>query len=43
MIFSDGNFDYNTVFNQMTPEEVEEANVALDIYNDALQRAAKKR
>ena len=37
------NFDYNTVFNQMTPDEIEEANIALDIVQDQLKKQSKKK
>jgi hypothetical protein len=43
LILSDAHFDYNTVFNQMTPEEIEEANIALDIYADQLKKATSKK
>jgi hypothetical protein len=36
-------FDYNTVFYQMTPQEVEEANIALDIQLKAEKAAMKKK
>lgn len=29
-MYSDGGFDYNTVFHQMTEDEVDLANIALD-------------
>jgi len=35
--------DYNTVFYQMTPNEISEANSALDHYCDLLEKAAKKK
>jgi len=38
-----GNFDFNTVFHQMTPEEVEEANIALDIASEQLKNATRKK
>jgi hypothetical protein len=34
-----GHFDYDTVFNQMTPQQIEEANIALDI----VQEQSKKK
>lgn len=43
LIFSDGGFDYNTVFHQMTMDEVEEANAALDLYNEQIKRQMKKK
>lgn len=36
-------FDYNTVFYQMTPREIEMANIALDIKIKQEERALKKR
>ena len=39
----DGKMDYNTVFHQMLPSEINEANAALDIYIDAMNKAAKKK
>lgn len=33
---------YNTVFNQMTPNEVSEANCALDHYISLMKRQQKK-
>ncbi len=39
LIFSDiSNLDYNTVFNQMTPQEIEEANLALDMIIAEIKR-----
>ena len=35
-------FDYNTVFHQMTNDEVEEANIALDMQLAAEEKALKK-
>lgn len=43
LVFSDGGFDYNTVFHQMTMDEVEEANVALDIVMEEQKKQAKKK
>lgn len=34
--------DFNTVFYQMTPNEISEANCALDYYIDLLEKSAKK-
>jgi hypothetical protein len=31
------------VFFQMTPQQIEEANIALDIYQEELQKAMKKK
>lgn len=35
--------DYNTVFWQMTPDEIAEANAALDLYIEAVKEASKKK
>lgn len=43
LVFSDGGFDYSTVFHRMTMDEVDEANAALDIYSDKLKKAMKKK
>lgn len=43
LVFSDGGFDYDTIFNKMTMDEIEEANAALDIYNEQLKKAMKKK
>ena len=42
---SDRGFDYQTVFGKpyMTPQDVEEANAALDLQIEAEKRAAKKK
>jgi hypothetical protein len=37
-----GYFDYNTVFNQMTLQEINEANAALDLQIEAENRAMNK-
>lgn len=34
--------DYNTVFHQMLPDEIHEANAAFDLYIDAMKRANKE-
>lgn len=39
----DAKMDYNTVFHQMLPSEIDEANAALDIYIDEMNKAAKKK
>ena len=39
-MLSDGGFDYNTVFHQMTEDEVDMANIALDI---AIAQAKKQK
>lgn len=36
----DAKMDYNTVFHQMLPSEINEANAALDIYIENAQKAA---
>lgn len=38
---SNRGFDYNLVFNQLTPEEIEEANIALDMAIEAERKAIK--
>lgn len=38
----DGKLDYNTVFHQMLPSEIDEANEALDIYIAQMNKATKK-
>ena len=35
--------DYNTVFHQMLPSEIDEANAALDIYIEAMKKESKKK
>lgn len=35
---SDGGFTYNEVFHQMTQDEVDEANVALDLQIEAMKK-----
>lgn len=39
----DAKMDYNTVFHQMLPSEINEANAALDIYIEEMNKAAKKK
>lgn len=39
----DGKLDYNTVFHQMLPSEINEANAALDIYIAELNKANNKK
>lgn len=39
----DGKMDYNTVFHQMLPSEINEANAALDIYIEKINAANKKK
>jgi len=38
----DGKMDYNTVFHQMLPSEINEANAALDIYIEKMKQAARE-
>ena len=42
LVLSDTGLDYNTVFHQMTPDEINEANIALDDFLKAQQNASKK-
>lgn len=35
--------DYNTVFHQMLPSEIDEANAAFDIYIEAIKKQTKSR
>lgn len=43
LIFCDmSNLDYNTVFHQMTPQEIEEANIALDMIASEIKKKSKK-
>lgn len=37
------NFTHDYVFNHMTPQEIEEANIALDIVNDQIKKQSKKK
>lgn len=37
------NFTYDEVFNQMLPQEIEEANIALDIIEAEIKRRQKKK
>lgn len=41
-MLSDGGLDYNTVFHQMTTDEVMEANAALDIFIEKANKASNK-
>ena len=36
-------FDYNTVSNQMTPQQVRKANIALDIVNEQIKKSSRKK
>lgn len=38
----DAKMDYNTVFHQMLPSEIDEANAALDIYIAEMKKVNKK-
>ena len=40
---SEGAFDYDTVFNNMTPDEITEANFALDMHLENRAKALKKK
>ena len=37
-----GKFDYDTVFNKMSPEMIDRANTALDLQIEAEEKAIKK-
>ena len=45
LVLSDRGFDYQSVFGKpyMTPNDVKEANIALDMLLEAEKRAAKKK
>ena len=45
LVLSDGSFDYSTVFGKpfMTPQDVEEANIALKLKYEAEKKAAKSK
>ena len=45
LVLSDRGFDYQTVFGKpfMSPQDVDEANIALDMQIEAEKRAAKKK
>ena len=43
LVLSGCGFDYNTVFNQMLPEEIEMANIALDMKIEAEKKAMKRK
>lgn len=43
LVLSEGGLDYNTVFNQMTLDEIEEANVALDMLIAANRQTIKNK
>ena len=39
----DAKMDYNTVFHQMLPCEIDEANAALDIYIEEMEKKMKSK
>ena len=39
----DAKMDYNTVFHQMLPSEIDEANAAFDLYIEATKKANKQK
>lgn len=43
LVLSECGFDYNTVFNQMSPEEIEMANIALDMKIESERKAMKRK
>ncbi len=43
LILSDCSFDYNTVFHQMTPSEIQKANIALDMKIKAEKKAMRRK
>lgn len=43
LVLSESGFDYNTVFYQMTPQEIEKANIALDMKIEVEKKAIKKK
>ena len=43
MVFAHAGFDYKTVFWEMTPLEIEEANIALGIREKAIKQKNKRR
>lgn len=43
LVLSDCGLDYNTVFNQMTPDEILEANAALDMKIEQERKAIKRK
>lgn len=43
LVFTDlANFTYDEVFRRMTPQEIEEANIALDIVHAEIKKASKR-
>lgn len=43
LVLSDAGFDYETVFYRMTREEIQEANVALDLQAEAMREQTARR
>lgn len=43
LVLSECGFDYNTVFHQMLPEEIEMANIALDMKIESERKAMKRK
>jgi len=43
LVFSGKGFDYDTVFNCMTMDEIDEANAALDIYIKEERKQQRKK
>ena len=44
LIFSDiGNFTHDYVFNHMTPQQIDEANIALDIVIEQINESVSKK
>lgn len=43
LVMAQRGFDYQTVFYFMTPQEIDEANIALDIQIEAEKKALKKK
>lgn len=43
LVLSDAGFDYGTVFYRMTREEIQEANVALDLQAEAMREQTARR
>ena len=43
LVLSESGFDYNTVFYQMTPQEIAKATIALDMKIEAEKKAIKKK
>lgn len=43
LVMAQRGFDYQTVFYFMTPQEIDEANIALDLQIEAEKKALKKK